>query len=29
MGRDAEELGGVEERDCTRDIIYEKKIYLQ
>lgn len=29
MGRDAEELGGVEERDCTQDIIYEKKIYLQ
>lgn len=29
MGRDAEELGGVEERDCTQDIIYEKKLCLQ
>lgn len=25
MGRDAEELGGIEERDCTQDIVYEKK----
>lgn len=25
MGRDAEELEGVEERDCTQNIVYEKK----